>query len=50
MEGEVIDWFILEDDEYRPLPISDSGLVESRAFPGLRLDVPAALRLDAAAL
>jgi Uma2 family endonuclease len=50
VEDEVIDWFVLEDDEYRPLPISDSGIIESRAFPGLRLDVPAALRLDAAAV
>ena len=50
VEDEVIDWFVLEQDEYRPIPIGDSGIIESRAFPGLRLDLPAALRLDAAAV
>jgi len=50
VEDEVIDWFTLEDDEYRPLPGDESGIVESRAFPGLRLDVPAALRFDAGAV
>jgi Uma2 family endonuclease len=50
VEDEVIDWFVLEEDEYRPLPISDAGIIESRAFPGLRLDVPATLRFDAGAV
>ncbi len=50
VEDEVIEWFVLEQDEYRPLPIGESGIVESRTFPGLRLDVPAALRFEAGAV
>lgn len=50
VEDEAIEWFFLEQDEYRPLPMSDAGIIESRAFPGLRLNVPAALRLDAGAV
>ncbi len=37
-----IHWWALEEDEYRPLP-EDGGCAESRAFPGLRLNL-AALR------
>jgi len=34
-----IEWFCLEDDDYRPqLPDTD-GLLHSRVFPGLRLPV-----------
>jgi len=44
-----IEWFALEEDEYRPLPVED-GLVESRVFPGLVLAVEAALAGDRAAV
>ena len=50
VDDEAIDWFHLEDDEYRPLNPGEDGLVESRVLPGLRLNVPAALRLDTAAV
>lgn len=46
-DGE-IDWFRLEDDEYRPLPTDDDGILRSRAFPGLWLNVSAALAGDRA--
>ena len=41
------EWFVLEEDEYRPLAVVD-GRVESRIFPGLVLNVPAALAGDRA--
>ena len=44
---EVIEWFVLEEDEYRPLPVVD-GRLESRIFHGLVLNVPAALAGDRA--
>ena len=50
VEDEVIEWFHLAEDEYQLLPANEFGVIESRMFPGLRLDVPAALRFDAAAL
>ena len=40
-DGEV-DWWTLEDDEYRQLPCEETGVICSRVFPGLRLN-PAAL-------
>jgi len=43
-----IEWFCLEDDDYRPqLPDTD-GLLHSRVFPGLRLPVAPLLAGDAA--
>lgn len=33
-DGE-IDWWMLEDDEFRPLPIETDGTIRSRTFPGL---------------
>ena len=47
-EDGVIDWWQLEADEYRPLPAQADGTVRSRIFPGLWLDVPAALADNAA--
>jgi hypothetical protein len=47
-EDECIDWWQLEDDEYRPLPIEADGTIHSRVFPGLWLHVGAALALDGA--
>ena len=43
-----IDWFVLEDGEYRPLAAGRDGMLESRVFPGLRLAVDALLRGDTA--
>lgn len=40
-----IDWFALEEDEYRPLPLLD-GKIESRSFPGLVLAVDATIAGD----
>jgi len=46
LDGE-IDWFALEDDEYRPIPVEE-GLLRSRVFPGLALPLAAALAGDLA--
>lgn len=42
---EAVDWFVLREGDFRPLAPDASGLLESEAFPGLRLD-PAALLKD----
>jgi len=47
-EDEAIDWWILEEDEYRPLPVGADGVVRSRIFPGLWLDTSALLAEDGA--
>jgi len=49
-EDEAVDWFVLEEDEYRPLPAAADGLLRSRAFPGLWLDPQALLTGDGAKL
>ncbi len=38
-----VDWWILEEDEYRPLVPDAQGVIRSRVFPGLWLNVPALL-------
>jgi len=43
-----LEWFNLEDDEYRPQLPDARGLLHSRAFPGLRLPVGALLAGDTA--
>jgi Uma2 family endonuclease len=43
-----VDWFILEEDEYRPLPAGADGVLRSRVFPGLWLDPAALLAEDGA--
>ena len=43
-----LDWFVLSDDEYRPLITDAAGMLESRVFPGLRLAVDALLQGDTA--
>lgn len=43
-------WFSLQDGDYVELPSDNRGVIESRVFPGLRLDVPALLRFDIAAV
>ena len=45
-----VDWFILEDGEYRPLAPDSTGVVESARFPGLRLAVGALLAGEFAAV
>ena len=45
-----VDWFILEDGEYRPLAPDSTGVVESARFPGLRLAVGALLAGEVAAV
>lgn len=47
-DGE-IDWFVLEDGTYRKIEPVD-GILRSRVFPGLWLDVSAALAGDRAAV
>ena len=49
-EDEAVDWFALEDDEYRPLPAAADGTLCSRVFPGLWLDPQALLTGDHAKL
>ena len=41
-----IDWFALQDGQYVALSPNASGVIESAAFPGLRLDVAAMLAGD----
>jgi Uma2 family endonuclease len=43
-----IDWFALDAGEYRRLEPDEHGIVRSRVFPGLCLDVDAMLRSDLA--
>ena len=43
-----LDWFVLVDDEYRPLTPNTDGLLHSRVFPGLQLAVEALLAGDVA--
>ena len=44
-DGEV-DWFVLENGNYVRQQPDEDGVVKSRVFPGLWLDVPALLRGD----
>jgi len=48
-DGEV-DWFVLERGAYVRQQPGSEGLLKSRVFPGLWLDVPALLRSDRRAL
>jgi len=45
-----IDWFRLEDGEYRRLAAGDDGIFRSREFPGLWLDRAALLRGEMSAV
>jgi len=49
-EDAAVDWWVLEEDEYRPLPPGADGLLRSKTFPGLWLDVPALLAGDGVGL
>src|SRR5439155_15363221 len=39
-------WLLLQDEEYRPNPPDSEGIIHSRAFPGLSLDVAALLAMN----
>jgi Uma2 family endonuclease len=43
---EAVDWFVLHEGTYQPLPPGADGLLKSRVFPGLWLDPAALLRGD----
>lgn len=45
---EQIDWFSLQDEQYVLLQPDENGIIESRIFPGLRLNVQAMLDGDLA--
>jgi Uma2 family endonuclease len=45
-EDAAIDWFELREGAYVRRQPGEGGIIESREFPGLRLDVPAMLRHD----
>lgn len=46
VDDEAIDWFRLEDGEYRRVEPGPDGIIESSQFPGLRLNAPAMLAGD----
>lgn len=50
VEDGAIDWFELVEGRYVPLAIDESGVVRSKVFPGLWLDLPALLKDDLAAV
>ncbi|MEB3308971.1 MAG: Uma2 family endonuclease [Snowella sp.] len=43
-----LDWFVLENEEYIAIKPNSQGILQSRIFPGLWLDVEALLRDDMA--
>lgn len=45
---EEIDWFSLQNEQYVSLQPDENGIIESRVFPGLRLNVAAMLSGDLA--
>jgi Uma2 family endonuclease len=45
-----IDWFVLHQGRYEPLPPAADGILRSSVFPGLWLDAAAMLRGDLAAV
>jgi len=47
-EDEAVDWWVLEEDEYRALSLDDEGRLRSTIFPGLWLEVTALLAGDSA--
>ncbi len=49
-EEAALDWWVLEDDDYLPLPADKRGILRSRAFPGLWLKPEALLALDGPAV
>ena len=49
-EDEAVDWWALEEDEYRALPRTAEGILCSKLFPGLWLDAQALITGDGARL
>lgn len=49
-EEAALDWWVLEDDDYLPLPADKRGILRSRAFPGLWLNSETLLSLDGPAV
>jgi hypothetical protein len=47
---QAIDWLVLRQGQYEPLPPAADGILRSSIFPGLRLDAAAMLRGDLAAV
>src|SRR5438034_284421 len=47
-EDDALDWWVLEDDEYRPLASDSQRVFRSRVFPGLWLNAPALLQENCA--
>ncbi len=45
LDGRV-EWFVLQEGVYAPLPADERGVVRSRRFPGLRLAVAALVAGD----
>jgi Uma2 family endonuclease len=41
-----VDWFVLREGQYRPMPLDEAGLYKSEVFPGLWLDAAAIVRDD----
>lgn len=50
VDDDALDWFELVHGQYVPLSPDNAGVVRSKVFPGLWLDVPALLRGDLAAV
>ncbi len=48
VDGDRINWWHLTDGTYHLLPTDGNGVIRSRVFPGLWLDVPALLAGDGA--
>jgi Uma2 family endonuclease len=48
VEDGALDWFVLHQDRFEPLPVSADGLFRSEVFPGLWIDAAALLRGDLA--
>jgi len=45
---EAVDWLVLREGRYEPLPPDEAGILKSEVFPGLRLDPAALVRRDLA--
>lgn len=49
-KDRVIEWFVLRDGVFNPLTPDANGVIRSEVFPGLWLNVPAALKRDTTAI
>jgi Uma2 family endonuclease len=47
---QAIDWFVLREGHFIPLPLGEEQIYRSEFYPGLWLDVPALLRGDSQAM